>query len=621
MIPYRTFLAALLIALLNFGISPGLTAQSKVIELPPPDRAALDRFDGTHENQRFAAPLTLDLGPADGEWVIQHPTSARWELKLSVPTALGLALYLDRIDLPPGGQLRLENSAGIRGPFTSRDLSHRGRLFTGFLPGETITLIYEGPFFAAEQPAFHIWRADFAYRHDLFAPRTSALAALDFGASNDCHLNANCPEGDGFANEKSAVARIIAVAEEGSFYCSGSLVNNTAQDGRPLLLTAYHCQENVTALYDLWRFDFGYRSTQCSTPGGPPSFVSYDGSIYRSGREESDFLLLEIVDPDFNQADHYFNGWDRSEAAAPGNLRVFHHPQGDIQKVSTTTSAGAFVWNNDIVWENIVTPAEHHLRISVLEGSAESGSSGGPLFDGAGRIRGQMHGGNVTCPGSAILYFGHLFRSWTGGDTPDTRLSDWLDPLGTDQLTLDGATHPGNGPGRILRGTARWLGQDRIADVRFIFNWPNAPADTVFTDTDGYFEVVRPAGATSVTIATNYEDGDDRTGINILDIISVRRHILGLDTLEATQLVAADVTNNGNESVGDIIEISRVILSIHDWLNRPNWLVYPALINIEDGLPVGIFGPFDITIANPDDGIITLDFVVSKNGDVDGSVY
>jgi lysyl endopeptidase len=81
-----------------------------------------------------------------------------------------------------------------------------------------------------------------------------------------------------------------------------------------------------------------------------------------------------------------------------------------------------------------------HWRIaSWSDGTTtEGGSSGSPLLDTQGRIIGQLHGGYASCTSITQDYYGKLGTSWTGGGTNATRLSNWLDPLGTGAVTLDG---------------------------------------------------------------------------------------------------------------------------------------------------------------------------------------
>lgn len=611
MIPSRIFFPVVAL-LLSFS----LFAQKEAISLILPPYVESEAASSTTD-RLFARSIPLDLNQvAIGAWVRNNGINGRWEADFTGNGASGLALFLDQVDLPAGGQVWIENSKGKRKAFSDIEKSIEERIFTGFLPGPAVTLVYEGPSFSGEVLPFHIWRADFVNRPEFFAPQKSIVG---FGASNDCELNANCSQGDGWANEKSGTARIILVVAEGSGYCSGNLVNNTAEDGRPLFLTGFHCMDGFTPLYDLWRFDFGYRAAGCTDPVMEPGFMAYTGAIERAGRQESDFLLLEIADPAFDADNHYFAGWDRSDGNVNGNLIEFHHPMGDIQKVSRHDGSGMTIFNGPINWNSgVVTPAAHHFTVQYTAGTFEVGSSGSAMFDANRRIRGQLNGGNPSCPGSTQGFIGRLFQSWTGGGTATTRLSDWLDPLGLEPMTLDGATLAGNTGGRILRGIALWKDQP-IEGVRLIFNWSNQ-TDTVYTDANGQYSLPRPDGAMNLSLATNYEDGDELIGVNVVDIIAIRRHILALDTLSQIELLAADVNNTGTESIGDIVQISQVILGLSNWEERPNWIVYPSALSI-DPVPTNAFGPFNLTLNNPDAGVITLDIAVVKNGDADFNVY
>ena len=71
----------------------------------------------------------------------------------------------------------------------------------------------------------------------------------------------------------------------------------------------------------------------------------------------------------------------------------------------------------------------------------EGGSSGSPLFDQNGRIIGQLTGGTFLCPSSLVggfNYHGALSESWSRSSSSASRLQDWLDPAGTDPMTLNG---------------------------------------------------------------------------------------------------------------------------------------------------------------------------------------
>jgi subtilisin-like proprotein convertase family protein len=60
------------------------------------------------------------------------------------------------------------------------------------------------------------------------------------------------------------------------------------------------------------------------------------------------------------------------------------------------------------------------------------------MFDQNSRIVGQLHGGIASCTVIDWDEYGKVDVSWTGGGSAATRLSDWLDPLGTGALYQDG---------------------------------------------------------------------------------------------------------------------------------------------------------------------------------------
>lgn len=602
-----------LIFLLIFLCFSQLSAQKVVYTLAAQDVSALQAEEVVRESPLFASAIPLSISSANGVWARQDAANGRWELGFQMAETHGLALYLDQLNLPEGGKLFLEalqDGQTIRTqPQTAASASARNRIFTGFLPAKKVTLVYEGPVFPPETAAFRIWRADQVFRPDIFAPQKQLQ---DFGNSNACQINANCPAGEGWEEEKSSAARILVVVAEGTGYCSGTLMNNTAEDGRPLFLTGYHCQDGFTPLYDLWRFDFAYTALGCENPAAAPSFTAYLGALARSGSRAHDFLLLELTDATFDASTHYFAGWDRSDGQVSGTILGFHHPMGDIQKLGR--SNGMNIFNNTITWsQDLITPAGYHFRMLYNLGTFQVGSSGSSVYDSNRRLRGYLSGGNPSCPGTTEAFIGRLFQAWSGDGLATNRLSDWLDPLGLEPLTLDGRRLQGNGIGRLLNGQINFA-DSPVENVRLIFQW-GSQTDTVFTNSQGQYSLQRPEGATALNIATSYEFGDALTGVNVVDIVAIRRHILAFDTLSPLQLVAADVTNDGQVSIGDIVRISQLILGLREWEFRPNWFVLPALLNL-DPTPAGAFGPFDISINNPNAGLITLDFELVKNGDV-----
>ena len=99
---------------------------------------------------------------------------------------------------------------------------------------------------------------------------------------------------------------------------------------------------------------------------------------------------------------------------------------------------------DEIPWnDGTVSLYNSHWKPVFDSGTIEKGSSGSPLFNEAKRVVGQLHGGGdgSYCP-PVYKYYGKFNLSWGGGNTNNTRLKTWLDPLGTNPNYLNECLHP-----------------------------------------------------------------------------------------------------------------------------------------------------------------------------------
>ncbi|MDY0077472.1 MAG: hypothetical protein RBR87_09370 [Bacteroidales bacterium] len=161
------------------------------------------------------------------------------------------------------------------------------------------------------------------------------------GSSGDCQVNVNCLEGNGWNNEKKAIALILV---NGNRYCTGSLVNTTANDLRPLFLAADHCLggwANYDIKYDAvtnpnlnhYSFYWHYEHPACSNSISEPPIYSTVGAMVIANNSTTDFALLRLTEnPLYNpNVTPYYLGWDRSGNPGTGGVGI-HHPVGDVKK-------------------------------------------------------------------------------------------------------------------------------------------------------------------------------------------------------------------------------------------------------------------------------------------------
>lgn len=609
------------------SLSPDFQAQYDqplhATQIPALNTQRLRKEDRRAPGTRIAAPVRVDFGLENaGEWLELDNGDRIWRLKVESPNALGLSFLYDELYLPPGAKLFMFSEDGSQqlGAYTFESNTPNHTFMTGFIYGKTAILEYYEPKAVKDEGRLHIFRVDQVYKEEAL-PQKNMNNEFGFGTSSDCHLNANCPEGNNWQNQKRGICRIIVVVEEGTGFCTGSLMNNTEGDQTPYVLSAFHCQDGFTPMYDFWRYDFNYEGSDCDNPTEEPMLQSVLGSTLRASRRENDFLLLELTE-DIPPAYHvYFNGWERSEQP-PTSSFSFHHPRGDVKKLSSENQVAiihptAFDWQTADSVLLSTSPPNHMFRMRLDEGTVEAGSSGGPLFDQNGRIVGQLHGGTDlgTC-GSTTAYYDRFSLSWEGGGTPETRLKDWLDPMNIGLMRLDGVDQA-SVPLAKMAGRVRTADGRGIAGITVRLSGPMTME--MVTDTSGKYEFNDlPTG--EVYGVSFDRDFGDKNGVGISDILFVSQHILGVRPLDTPyKLLAADVDDSESIGILDIITLRKLILGIDLELTEvDSWRFVPVdYIFTDDIRPWNDFIPSTFHRSTLLEDVTNFDFIGFKMGDVD----
>jgi lysyl endopeptidase len=400
-----------------------------------PERlVAEDRERG--KNTPSPGPLRVAI-PAETSYTLENSGTWQdladgrlWRLRIRSPGALTMNLGMLRYEMPEGAKLWVYDPSHttVDGPYTARNRSHLGSLFTPMVAGDTIVVEVYVPKGAA-QPTIDIGRVNQGYR--------MLLKSGIFGQSEGtCENDVVCPIGAPWANEIHAIGLYTI---SGTDACTGNLMMDTAADFKPYVLSANHCSVDSTndaTIVFYWNF----QSPTCSTHGPGSLAQNQTGATYDSSYAPSDFVLFELSsapDPSFNA---YWAGWNASGAAAASETGI-HHPSADVKAISTSsnTTQGAD-------WPSLAAdPSGNHWRVDWTSGVTEPGSSGSCIFDDSNHeCIGQLHGGPSACglaSSSEHDFYGKLAVSWNGGGTPATRLKDWLDPLNTGALSMAGDPH------------------------------------------------------------------------------------------------------------------------------------------------------------------------------------
>jgi len=380
--------------------------------------------------ERFAAGIVAAITPASaGSWEILADGSSLWRVRIVSPGALSLNLGLDRFELPAGAALWLYDGDGamVQGPYTRTHRNADGGLWTPVVLGDVLVVELHVPPGTETAADLRIASVNHGYRG--FGEDRGASEAKQ----GSCNIDVVCPEGDGWGDQIRATARITIY---GMYLCTGQLVNTTAEDDTPYMLTAEHCVENASQAATVVAF-WNYESPTCGLLGGGDLSQNQSGATlvslweWRMGSDFALILLDEMPDPLFGV---YYSGWDATGNTPVGSVGI-HHPSGDEKAISI---------NDDPLDEvDYYGFGSHQWRIEQWEdGTTEGGSSGSCIYDPISQLCvGTLTTGTASCTNPAGYdIYGRMDAHWAGNGTPSGRLSNWLDPLGTGALTLAGRT-------------------------------------------------------------------------------------------------------------------------------------------------------------------------------------
>lgn len=291
------------------------------------------------------------------------------------------------------------------------------------------------------------------------------------GASENCNNNIECfPVWD---LHSDAVGLVLL--SNGEELCSGSLVLSADQSFRPYFLSAFHCidtdfngaiAEAERDNAEEWMFKFQFKYSSCS--GNTPVLsYNYNGSTFRAGWFNTDFLLMELNNSPIENNQVSWAGWDRS-TNIPTSGAGIHHPAGDVMKISLDNNQfQTSSWNG----------VNNHWLLSYDDGVVQHGSSGSPIFNQNNRIVGQLHGNQnynetQTYCNQPSAEYGMLSVSWAGGGTNETRLSNWLDPCNSGNITTNTSRPPSI------------VGPDLVCSSGASFSFNNLPTGATITWTN-----------------------------------------------------------------------------------------------------------------------------------------
>ncbi|MDD4107250.1 MAG: T9SS type A sorting domain-containing protein [Prolixibacteraceae bacterium] len=478
---------------------------------------------------RFAHSFDVNISPLnDGIWTYNIQGYDIWRVNISSPGALSLNIIFDNFKLHKGARLFLfnEQENHFLGAFTSANNKPFEKFAVSPLAGDEVTIQYEIPSGINGKNDFIIKRIN----HDFIGILKFDERRPSGELPGDCHIDINCMEGADYADPKDAVCRFISGIE----ICTGTLINNTAENQKPYLITAAHCikkpEDAQTAV-----FTFNYESPYCGIIDGDPS-NSISGAVIRAFSDSLDFALLElsiIPPPEFRP---YYAGWDR-ETKLPDSTASIHHPQGYIKKIAKDRDKPVLSDFTESYTKN------GFLKVVRWDsGVTEDGSSGCSLLNPSKNIIGTLTGGYAMCYKPEDDRYSRFDMAWEYRSEPSKQLKYWLDPL--------------NSGVKLLRGK------------RFYQNEKLCLPFTNLTD-DDIHDIVRLIDSGQ---SNGYWGGSNSAGISV---VAERFSIKGDEKLYGVSLGVgkSDIKSTGT---------SEISINVYDGHTLPELLIHSQKLDVKD---------------------------------------
>lgn len=317
-----------------------------------------------------------------------------WAGSVSVSAAQALRLRLTDVSIPPEATLWVYSRDSEPVGFDS-SLSEAGILWTPSVEGDRIFLEISAPA-----------GSDFRF----VVSAVADLRELKPGVATPapCLRDVACDSTQSVRDLGSAVALYQFVKSDGSYICSGGLMNDRPEGIPPYFLTAHHClstQSQAATVEAFW----DYVSSSCGA--APPSRYSRprtNGASIMVTSADTDVTLLRLSSV---PGERWYLGWDPNPVTAGTQLYRVSHPDGEPKRVSVTSveqTAGTCS----------TLPRPRYIYSSKISGDTQGGSSGAPVWYGQGYVVGQLFGQCGPNPEESCNYQnrtvdGALAQSWT----------------------------------------------------------------------------------------------------------------------------------------------------------------------------------------------------------------
>jgi len=321
-------------------------------------------------------PEQIGVGrPADissssqGKLWLNHKDNTQLRLfALRSPGAVGIRVHLDNFDLGDGDEVYIYGDSAdshVAGPFTLKGPYGDGHFWSDTIGGDTVIIEH---FSRGTERGFRIPEISHLFQD-------AARAAVQPEALA-CEVDASCSN----EPEKNAVGRYDFVSVDGAvFICTGTLINDQANDNAPYFLTAHHClnTEEETRTFEVFWF---YQTSSCNSTQLRNDIVRSTpiGASLLATDQQTDSSLLGITGA--IPGGVVFSGWDPNPQTAGAPVFALHHPAGGLPPDPNSflrRAAGSIM---DLNGACSAAGLIKGFTVGFTDGTAEPGSSGSGIW-------------------------------------------------------------------------------------------------------------------------------------------------------------------------------------------------------------------------------------------------
>jgi hypothetical protein len=352
-------------------------------------------------------PLSLPLNPLTDSTAY---TVAEGEVNVSAVTtegALYTRVHFQGMSLPPGARVFVYSANKpdeFHGPYEGHGPSADGTFWTPPLTGDTVVIEYvTAPGTQVKGTPFLVSEVSHTFKN--------AFGINDAAGSCNIDVTTQTP----WLTLAKSVGMLDFIDDEidpeGNRFvviCTGTLLNDSANDQIPYVLTANHCIDSPTEAQSVIVY-WNYLTGENKNSGTQTTF----GSDLLATGTSSDFTLLRLTGP--LPGGLFFSGWDATSfGSSTISVSGIHHPNGSHKRISfgNTNSTNCSVIG-------LPGPCQNFTGVTWSSGTTEVGSSGSGLWkiDNTNvtnsKLVGTLNGGLAACDNlSGSDYYGRFSSTY-----------------------------------------------------------------------------------------------------------------------------------------------------------------------------------------------------------------